>query len=119
MKIAVSCQGDSPDSPVDPRFGRTSGFLVYDTEAETYEHVNNQQNLGLPQGAGLQTAQNVHQTGAEAVISGHIGPKAFLALEKGGIKIYLAQDLTVQEAVDKYLAGELTAADGADKDGHW
>ncbi|MDK2954912.1 MAG: hypothetical protein PWQ57_408 [Desulfovibrionales bacterium] len=119
MKIAVSCQGETPDSPVDPRFGRTSGFLVYDSETKAYERVNNTQNLSLPQGAGLQTAQNVYQSGAKAVVSGHVGPKAYLALEKGGVKIYLADGMTVQQAVDKVLAGELKPADGADKDGHW
>ncbi|MFW5836524.1 MAG: NifB/NifX family molybdenum-iron cluster-binding protein [Desulfovibrionaceae bacterium] len=119
MKIAVSCQGDSPDSPVDPRFGRTSGFLVYDTDAQTYERVDNQQNLSLPQGAGLQTAQNVAQTGAQAVISGHVGPKAFKALQKGGVQMFLAEGLSVQQAVDKYLAGELEAASEADREGHW
>jgi len=32
MKITVSAKGTSVDSEVDPRFGRTIGFVLFDTE---------------------------------------------------------------------------------------
>ncbi|WP_462325442.1 NifB/NifX family molybdenum-iron cluster-binding protein [Desulfoplanes sp.] len=119
MKIAISSQGDTLDSRIDPRFGRAKGFLVYDLETETSEYVSNDQNLNIPQGAGIQTAQNVAKTGAQAVITGNIGPKAFSALKQGNITMYLFTDGTVSEAVEAYTSGKLAPTADANKPGHW
>ena len=119
MKIAISSQGDTLDSIVDPRFGRAEGFLVYDLETETMEYASNDQNLNIPQGAGIQTAQNVAQTGAQAVITGNVGPKAFSALNQGNIAMYLFTNGTVGEALEAYKKGELVPTADANKPGHW
>jgi predicted Fe-Mo cluster-binding NifX family protein len=119
MKIAISSQGDNLKAPIDSRFGRAQSFIIYDTETDTFEHIENTQNLNLPQGAGIQTAQNVANTGAKAVISGHVGPKAFSALSQGGIEMYFASAGTVEEAVEAYKNGLLEKAQDADKPGHW
>lgn len=120
MKIAVSSQGNSLDSALDPRFGRAAGFVIVDTDSGACGYVENAQNMALAQGAGLQAAQNVAGAGASAVITGHVGPKAFLALSKGRISVHLAAgDMSVARAVELYKDGKLPAATGADKDGHW
>ncbi|MFP4167547.1 MAG: NifB/NifX family molybdenum-iron cluster-binding protein [Desulfonatronovibrionaceae bacterium] len=119
MKLAVSSQGDSLQSPIDTRFGRAQGFIIYDTDNSSFEFMENKQNLNLPQGAGIQTAQNVANTGVKAVISGHIGPKAFSALSKAEIEIYFASAGTVDEALEAYKKGLLEKAQTPDKPGHW
>jgi predicted Fe-Mo cluster-binding NifX family protein len=119
MKIAISSQGTDLNASLDPRFGRAAGFIVFDDENGNFEYISNEQNLQAMQGAGIQTAQNVAQTGAKAVISGHVGPKAFSALRSGGIDIYLCQAGTVQEALDSLKVGTLEKAQDADKPGHW
>ena len=43
MKIVITTQGDSPDSEVDPRFGRAGNFLLYDTETDVYTPMSNAQ----------------------------------------------------------------------------
>ncbi len=119
MKIAISAQGQDMNSELDPRFGRTSGFIIYDTQTRESSFLANTQNMQAMQGAGIQTAQNVAQAGAEAVITGHVGPKAFAALQSGGIGIYLCQEPTVQAAVKAFMDDRLSPADSADKPGHW
>ncbi|ACV67742.1 NifB/NifX family molybdenum-iron cluster-binding protein [Desulfohalobium retbaense] len=119
MKIAITAQGQDLNAPLDPRFGRTGGFIIYNTDSGEFSYMDNQQNLAATQGAGIQTAQNVADTGAQAVLTGHVGPKAYTALQRGGIDIYLLQSGTVQEAITAFENGELTAAAGADKPGHW
>ncbi len=119
MKIAISCQGNDLNGDIDPRFGRAKGFLVCDTDADTQEYIDNTQNLNAAQGAGIQSAQNVAATGATAVITGHVGPKAFTALDKGSIKVYLVGGGTVSEALSSFKDGKLEAAADADKPGHW
>lgn len=119
MKIAIATSGNDLSAPLDPRFGRAVRFLVYDTEAKTFELAGNEQNLNAAQGAGIQAAQNAASTGAQAVISGHFGPKAFRVLSASKIAVYPSTAATVREALDWFAAGKLTAAREADAEGHW
>ena len=77
MKVAVTSQGQDLRSPVDPRFGRAKCFIVLDMETGVFCAVDNSQNLNAAQGAGIQAARNVVESGATAAITGHVGPKAF------------------------------------------
>ncbi|MBC8206673.1 MAG: NifB/NifX family molybdenum-iron cluster-binding protein [Kiritimatiellaeota bacterium] len=119
MKIAITTSGTDLTAPVDTRFGRAASFIVYDTESETFEVADNNQNLNAPQGAGIQTAQNVAATGAKTVITGHCGPKAFRILSASNIAVYPCSAATVQEALELFKTGKLTEANGADVEGHW
>ncbi len=119
MKIAIPAAGSDLNSNLDPRFGRARYFLVSDTETGATEAHDNNQNLNAAQGAGIQTAQNVVNLGAAAVISGHVGPKAFQVLNAAGIKVYLCERATVTEAIRRFKAGELKEIDAANVTGHW
>ncbi len=119
MKIAFTTSGDTLDAPLDSRFGRAPKFLVYDLDTESFDVVDNGQNLNAAQGAGIQSAQKVQQTGASAVVTGHCGPKAFRALNAANIKIYTAEGVTIAAALAQYRAGSLTEATDADVEGHW
>ncbi len=119
MKIAITAQQDNMDSPVDPRFGRARWFVVCDTETGEYTAGSNEQNLNAAQGAGIQAAQNVARLGVEAVITGHVGPKAFATLQAARIKIFTGISGTVKEAVGEFQAKKLQATDKADVEGHW
>lgn len=119
MKIAFTSTGPYLSSPIDPRFGRAVGFLTLDTETGETVYTANDQNLNAAQGAGIQAAQNVAATGAEAIITGHCGPKAFRILSASNIAVYNTEAATVQEALDQFNADQLTKAQTADVEGHW
>jgi len=119
MKVAVTSQGESMDSPVDPRFGRAKFFIVVDTESNEFDVVDNEQNVNAPQGAGIQAAETVARQDVEYVLTGHCGPKAFHALGAAGIKVVVGLQGTVKEAIDSFKAGDLTPTDAADVEGHW
>ena len=119
MKIAITSQGAELSSEVDPRFGRAQCFIVYDLDTDQFEVVDNEQNLNAAQGAGIQAAQNVADQSAECVLTGHCGPNAFKTLDSAGIKLVVGVTGTVAEAIDKFKAGELKPAGGADVEGHW
>jgi len=80
---------------------------------------DNSQNLNAAQGAGIQAAETVVRLGAEAVVTGNVGPKAFRALNAAGIKMYLSGEGSVADAVRKFKAGELKEASTANVEGHW
>ncbi len=119
MKVCVSSQGPDLNSEVDLRFGRASQFIIYDTESGDYEAIDNKQNLQAPQGAGIQSAQRVVETGAKALITGHCGPKAYKVLSSAGTEIYLGAEGKVSEALEAMKAGKLDKAGGPDVEGHW
>lgn len=119
MKIAVTTTGDTMESTLDMRFGRAKKFLIFNSETQEYQIFDNTQNLNAAQGAGIQAAQNVASLGVAAVITGHVGPKAYAVLNQANIKIYNTNASTVVEALEKFSKNELTAANNADVDGHW
>lgn len=119
MKICVTAQGTDKDSQVDPRFGRAANFIIHDTDTGGFEILDNKQNLQAAQGAGIQAAQKAAGSGAKAVITGHVGPKAFSALQAAGIEIFIGARGTVAEAIAAYKEGKLEKAAGADVEGHW
>ena len=119
MKIVFTTSGDSLNSPLDSRFGRAPKFLVYDLDSETFEVIDNQQNLNAAQGAGIQSAETVARSGAKSLVTGHCGPKAFRVLLAAGIKVYTTDALTVAAALKQDRTGKLTEAKAADVEGHW
>jgi len=119
MKIAFSTSGNTLESLLDARFGRCSRFLILDTETNNYEILENTQNLNAVQGAGIQSAQNVLETGAQALITGHCGPKAFKVLHTAGIAIYLADNRPINELTKAFTKDELPLLTDADVEGHW
>ena len=119
MKIAVSSTGKDLNSAVDQRFGRARFFIVIDTETGAFTAHDNTQNLNALQGAGIQSAKNVVDFGAKAVISGNMGPKAFSAFQAAGVDMYTGAAGTVQEAVDAFKSGTLQKAGKANVEDHW
>lgn len=119
MKIVVTATGETPESPVDSRFGRAATFLVFDTESGRYESIANTRNVTAPQGAGIQAAEAAARAGARCVITGHCGPKAFRVLNAAGIRVFTTEACTVAEAVERFRAGALAEARSADVEGHW
>ena len=119
MKIAVTATGQTTDSPVDPRFGRAATFVLFDTETSEVNAVRNDEGVNASEGAGVQAAETVARLGAQLVITGHCGPKAFRALEAAGIKVVVGTGGTVSEAIERFKAGELQPATAADTQAHW
>lgn len=119
MKIAITAQGRERESPIDPRFGRARFFVVIDTESGECAATDNIQNLNATQGAGIQSGRNVAELGATAVITGHVGPKAFATLKAAGVVVYTGAHGSVADAVEQFEAGTLKQTTGADVEGHW
>lgn len=119
MKIAVTARGKDLEAEVDPRFGRAAYIVVVDTETNEFEALDNSANVNAFKGAGIQAAGSVCDKGAEVLLTGHCGPKAFSALKAGGVKVANDASGTVREAIRAYKDGKLSVAEGADVGGHW
>jgi predicted Fe-Mo cluster-binding NifX family protein len=119
MKIALTSSGKTLESPLDPRFGRAANFILVDTDSGGFETHDNAQNLNAAQGAGIQSAETVSRLGAQVVVTGHCGPKAFRTLRAAGVQVVVGADGTVAQALAAYKAGKLKPTESADVEGHW
>ena len=119
MKVAITSQGKELSSKIDLRFGRAKWIIVVDDETGNFAAHDNVVNLNAVQGAGIQTGQNIANLDVEVVITGNVGPNAFKTLNTAGVKIFLAEKQTVQEAIDSLKAGKLKEVDQANVEAHW
>lgn len=118
-KIAITSVDGTLEGMVDERFGRARKLIIYDLDAGSFEVVENSKQMNLAQGAGIRAAENVVDLDVRAVITGHLGPKAFQVLESAGVDTHGAPGMTVAEAVRRYKEGSLNRLAGADVPGHW
>jgi predicted Fe-Mo cluster-binding NifX family protein len=119
MKVIVTAKSEGLDAAVDPRFGRAACFLLFDTQTQELQNVDNRQSLNAAQGAGVQAAQIVCGLGADCLLTGNCGPKAFRALQAGGLRVYTGASGTVREAIAALEQGRLQPASSANVEGHW
>ncbi len=117
-KIAVTSSGKGLDAMVDGRFGRApfiNVVTVADDGAMTVSTIDNSEAAGGGHGAGIATAEAVANSGADVVLSSHVGPNAWKTLEAAGVKVVIGASGTVKEAVERFLAGEFEFATGPDR----
>jgi predicted Fe-Mo cluster-binding NifX family protein len=117
MKIVVTSSGIDLEAQAHPAFGRCPTYLFIDTETMQFEAVENPA-ANAAGGAGIQAAQFVVERGAQAVVTGNVGPNAFQVLQPAGVPVYLFSGGTVRQAVEAVKAGALSAAGGASRPAH-
>ena len=107
-KLAISSEGPTLDDRVDPRFGRAGGFIIVESDTMETAYLDNGSAQVAPKGAGYQAAKLVADAGAEVVLSGYVGPKAFDTLKAAGIQVGQECDkMTVREAVENFKQGKI------------
>lgn len=117
MKIAITSMGARLEDNVDPRFGRCHYFILFDTENNKFEAIENTGAQGMG-GVGIQSGQIMADKGVETVLTGSCGPNAFQTLQAAGIKVITGASGTVQEAIDKFKSGKLKAISQANASAH-
>ncbi len=106
MKIAITSQGKDLNAEVDPRFGRCAFFIIYDTDKDEFEAIDNT-NAGMMGGVGPQSAQTIAEKGAEAVLTGNVGPNAFQTLTAADITVYAGISGKVSDAIENFKKGAI------------
>jgi predicted Fe-Mo cluster-binding NifX family protein len=123
MKIVVSANGADLDAPASPVFGRCLTYIFVETEMAgkdrplAFEAVENPA-INAAGGAGIQAAQFIVGRGAQAVVTGNVGPNAFNVFQSAGVPIYLFGGGTVREAIGAFSAGKLQSVADANVQAH-
>lgn len=107
MKVIIPVESKCLNAPICPSFGRTPLFVLFNTENDEHEFIDNTA-AASQGGAGIKAAQILVDKGAEALITYRCGENAAEVLNPAGIKMYKAQDGTVEENIAKLKEGKLS-----------
>ncbi len=102
MLVLIGSDGNNLESPIAKRFGYANYFILYDSEAKTYEAFENKN-----EGHNHENLFQFLDKGVEAFVVGNIGPHAFEIINTSKSKVYLARKMSVNESVEKFLKSEL------------
>jgi predicted Fe-Mo cluster-binding NifX family protein len=117
MRIVVSANGADLEAAASSTFGRCPMYVFVDTETIEFEAVENPA-TNVAGGAGIQAAQFIVEQGAQAVISGMVGPNASDVLQAASVPVYSFEGGTVRQAVEAFKAGRLSATGSASAGAH-
>lgn len=112
MRMAVSSTGQSKEDKVDMSFGRCKYFQIYDTEDDRFYTLKNNGEIASG-GAGVKAAQQLIDEKIEVIITGSLGPNAYLIIKKSDIIVYKAEEGSVVSMIGKYNKGVLCQIDQA------
>ena len=120
MKIAISATSPNLNDPIDLHFGRAKFFLIVNTDTnETIAH-NNAASVNAAQGAGIQSAETIAKLGAQVVLTGSVGPKAFRALQAAEIQVALLEEVCpAADALARYQNNELPVLNQPNSQGNF
>lgn len=117
MIIAVTSSGPKLKSEIDPRFGRCPYFIIYDTDNNKFEAIENSNMRGMG-GVGVQSAQMMADKGVQVVISGNCGPNAFRTMNAAGIQLISGATGTVESVIQEYKKGNLKPTNQSNVESH-
>jgi len=117
MKIAITSRGEDLDAEMDQRFGRCQYFILLDSETMEFLAIENKAAMERG-GAGPLAAKAVLDMGAKVLITGNLGPNAYMALEASGIAGFIGASGTVKTAFEQYKNGQLQEAKAPSVDSH-
>jgi predicted Fe-Mo cluster-binding NifX family protein len=102
MKLCITAQGETLDSPMEERFGRAPYFIFVDSATGSFEAIRNPFAEGGG-GVGPKAAQLLIARSVNAVITGQVGGNAQEALSAAGIAVHLIRTGgTVRDAVEQF-----------------
>jgi predicted Fe-Mo cluster-binding NifX family protein len=101
MKTAITSTGETLDSKIDPRFGRCSYFVIYDSELKSFEFIPNP-NKNADEGAGPASVQLIAGKKVTKIVSGEFGIKIKPLLDSLHIQMIIVKDSnkTVKEIIE-------------------
>ena len=109
MRIAVSAEDDSGlQSEVSPHFGRCPYYVLVDVEGDGVPQVTTIVNPFYGNHQPGQIPAFIHGQGVNVMVSGGMGARATAFFNEYGIEVATGATGTVQEAVKRYLSGELS-----------
>ncbi len=115
MRIAAAVEGKELSDMIAPHMGAASHILIMDTESVSFEVKENRIDPSLAQGSGLQTCRNLIEFGADLLITGACGPRAFRKLEALGIRVLAGAEGAAGNSIRRVIDNDLSPSQGPGK----
>jgi len=107
MKVCITAQGATLESPSEDRFGRAPYFIIIESENGSFEAIQNPY-AGGGGGVGPKAAQVLIAHNVSALISGQVGGNAREVLAAAGIAMYTCRTGgSVKDVFDQFTKNEL------------
>jgi len=106
MRVAISSIGDNLDAQISSIFGRCAYLLFVETQTMDFQAYANPA-ASASGGAGIQAAQFAIEKGAEAVLTGNVGPNAMEVLQAANVRVYPVWAGTARQAAEAFKGGQL------------
>ncbi len=106
MKIALPVETESMETKICPSFGRTPFFLLYDTEAQGGQFINNSA-ADSQGGAGIKAAQLIIDQGVTVLLTPRCGKNAAELFLAADIKLYKTVSSLAADNLKDFMAGHL------------
>ena len=107
MKIAIPVDEASMESNVCVSFGRAPYFLIFDTETQNSNFVDNQVAASSSGGAGIKAAQLVVDQGVEALLTPRCGENASDVFDIAKIKRFKTINSSIQDNLNAFHQNQL------------
>jgi predicted Fe-Mo cluster-binding NifX family protein len=106
MKICIPItENEGLKAKVNAHFGSAPYFLIYDTQKDTFEIINNSDSHHMH--GMCHPLKALDNKGIDAVVCGGMGARAVSKLNDGNIRAYRADGETVEEIIKRYKEGSL------------
>ena len=100
MKIAVPYDRGK----INPHFGHSPYFMIYTVENE---EIRGKMNIPTSGSGHTYMVNLMKKLKVEVVIAGHMGKPALMGLMESGIRVYMGLNGSTEDAVLKFIDGEL------------
>lgn len=111
MRIVISVESnDGLDSIVAHHFGRCPFFALVDVDGKDIQAVEVIENPFFNGHQPGQVPGFINQQNADVMLSGGMGGRAIQFFQQFGIQTATGASGTVQQALERYLGGELSGA---------
>ena len=102
MQILLGTDGENLTYKIAKRFGHAEYYLICNEKNKVIEIIHNPEH-----DEKHQVLIDAINNGVQVFIVGNVGPHAFSILNQDGTKIYLARNITGEEALKKLKNNEL------------
>ena len=113
MKLCIpTMENNGLDSKVYSHFGSASAFIIYDTESDTLEELDNSDKQHIH--GQCHPMNSLNGRNIDAIIVGGIGARAIEKLQANNIKVFRSEPGTVESNIELFKKGllkELTLED--------
>ncbi len=110
MKIAMPVDENNIESSICISFGRTPYFLIYDTDSNASNFINNSA-ASSQGGAGIKAAQLIADKKSDILITPRCGENAADVLKAANVKIYKSMNNSIKDNIENMKLGKLSLLD--------